>query len=60
MFFLLLNIHPAYLIWTCWYPIYDFLYVTSKRFINKKIYKADILHLHHYVFENFLDKNLSL
>ena len=49
-----LNIHPAYLIWTCWYPIYDFLYVTSKRFIEgKKIYKADKLHFHHYVFEKF-------
>ena len=30
------NIHPAYLIWSCWYPVYDFLYVTSKRLINKR------------------------
>ena len=46
------NIHPGYLIWTCWYSIYDFLYVTSVRFVEgKKIYKADKLHLHHYIFE---------
>ena len=46
------QIHPAYLIWACWYPVYDFLYVTSKRFIErKKIYKADRLHFHHYIYK---------
>ena len=43
-----------------WYPIYDFLYVTSKRFIEGKKYIADKLHFHHYVFEKFKRQNLSL
>ncbi len=44
------NIHPAYLIWSCWYPVYDFLYVTSKRLINKKgFYKPDNSHFHHII-----------
>ena len=42
------NIHPSYLIWACWYAVYDFLYVTIKRIINKKkFYFADKSHLHH-------------
>ena len=53
-------IHPAYLIWSCWYPIYDFLYVTFKRFIEgKKIYKADKLHLHHFIFEKLNRQKLK-
>ena len=42
------NIHPSYLIWACWYPVYDSLYVTFKRVFNKKkFYSADRTHLHH-------------
>ena len=41
------NIHPAYLIWMCWYPVYDFLSVTIIRIIKKtKFYLPDNLHLH--------------
>ena len=51
------NIHPAYLIWICWYPVYDFLYVTFYRTINKKLfYIADNNHFHHAIF-NFYKKS---
>jgi UDP-N-acetylmuramyl pentapeptide phosphotransferase/UDP-N-acetylglucosamine-1-phosphate transferase len=44
------KIHPSYLIWICWYPIYDFLFVTKKRLINKKkFYLADKNHFHHFI-----------
>jgi UDP-GlcNAc:undecaprenyl-phosphate/decaprenyl-phosphate GlcNAc-1-phosphate transferase len=50
-FYKIYNIHPSYLIWTCWYPIYDFLYVTFKRIIKRQtFYVADNKHLHHIVF----------
>lgn len=46
------NIHPAYLIWSCWYPVYDFLYVTCERIIKKKtFYQADNNHFHHIIFK---------
>ena len=46
------NIHPAYLIWICWYPVYDFLYVTIYRLINnKKFYTPDNIHLHHLIMD---------
>lgn len=46
------NIHPAYLIWMCWYPVYDFLYVTIYRLINnKKFYTPDNIHLHHLIMD---------
>jgi len=42
------NIHPAILIWPLWYPVYDFLFVSINRLINKKsIFKPDNTHLHH-------------
>ena len=42
------SIHPALLIWSCWYPVYDFLYVTLNRFINQKEFaKPDDTHFHH-------------
>lgn len=48
------KIHPSYLIWACWYPIYDFLYVTSKRLLDKKnFYEADNNHLHHIILKYF-------
>ena len=31
------NIHPVYLIWPLWYPVYDFLSVCINRLIKKKI-----------------------
>lgn len=42
------NIHPSYLIWSVWLPVYDFLDVTIFR-IKKglKFYNADQRHLHH-------------
>ena len=42
------NIHPAYLIWSCWLPVFDFIYVTFYRIIkNKKFFEADKKHFHH-------------
>lgn len=51
------NIHPSYLIWACWFPVYDFLYVTFNR-LKKKINfsKPDKTHLHHDIFY-FLNQN---
>ena len=44
------NIHPAFLIWVCWLPIYDFLYVTFKRLsIKRNFSHQDKTHLHHYI-----------
>jgi UDP-GlcNAc:undecaprenyl-phosphate GlcNAc-1-phosphate transferase len=48
------NIHPAILIWPLWYPVYDFLFVSINRLINKKsIFKPDNTHLHHLVSNKF-------
>lgn len=48
------NIHPAFLIWSCWLPIYDFLYVTINRIVKKKDFSnPDKSHLHHHIFEHF-------
>jgi len=48
------SIHPALLIWVCWLPIYDFLYVTLNRFVKKQdFYNPDKSHLHHYVLKYF-------
>lgn len=42
------NIHPAFLIWSCWLSIYDFLYVTLYRIKNnKKFFNPDQNHFHH-------------
>ena len=47
------GIHPVYLIWPLWYPVYDFLFVSINRAINKKsIFSADNSHLHHKVLKN--------
>ena len=44
------DIHPAYLIWACWLPVYDFLHVTFYRFLNKiNFSNPDKSHLHHYI-----------
>ena len=48
------NIHPAILIGPLWYPVYDFLFVSINRLINKKsIFKPDNTHLHHVVSNKF-------
>jgi len=48
------DIHPAYLIWFCWYPVFDFLSVTIHRVLNgKKFYSADKIHLHHLILKKY-------
>ena len=44
------GIHPAYLIWSCWLPVYDFIYITFLRIAeNKKFYEPDRRHFHHII-----------
>jgi UDP-GlcNAc:undecaprenyl-phosphate GlcNAc-1-phosphate transferase len=44
------KIHPAFLIWSCWYPVCDFLSVSLRRILKKKnITRPDKFHFHHYV-----------
>tara|TARA_B100000900_G_C20490946_1_gene679537 strand:+ start:45 stop:956 length:912 start_codon:yes stop_codon:yes gene_type:complete len=48
------GIHPAYLIWPLWYPVYDFLFVSINRILKKKsILLSDNSHLHHHIFNYF-------
>jgi len=48
------SIHPVYLIWPLWYPVYDFLFVSTNRAILKKsIFSADNSHLHHKILIKF-------
>jgi UDP-GlcNAc:undecaprenyl-phosphate GlcNAc-1-phosphate transferase len=48
------GIHPVYLIWPLWYPVYDFLFVSINRAILKKsIFSADNSHLHHKILTKF-------
>lgn len=54
------NIHPAFLIWACWLPIYDFLYVTFKRVSKKKIFhNPDKSHFHHQILNYFSNNHLK-
>mgnify|MGYP001198035623 CR=1 FL=1 len=54
------NIHPVYLIWPLWYPIYDFLFVSINRAILKKsIFSADNSHLHHKILNKFKKNHLN-
>jgi UDP-GlcNAc:undecaprenyl-phosphate/decaprenyl-phosphate GlcNAc-1-phosphate transferase len=54
------NIHPAILIWPLWYPVYDFLFVSINRLINKKsIFKPDNTHLHHKINNKFNGNRIS-
>ena len=54
------NIHPAFLIWACWLPVYDFLHVTFYRLINKSDFSnPDKSHFHHYVLEYFSNNHLK-
>ena len=48
------KIHPAILIWPLWYPVYDFLFVSINRLINREsIFKPDNSHLHHVIKDKF-------
>ncbi len=48
------EIHPVYLIWPLWYPVYDFLHVNINRILNKKsIFVPDRSHFHQYIFYKF-------
>jgi UDP-GlcNAc:undecaprenyl-phosphate GlcNAc-1-phosphate transferase len=52
------KIHPAYLIWICWYPVYDFLFLTTYRIKTKKnLFLADNNHLHHILLKNYFYKS---
>ena len=54
------KIHPTYLIWPLWYPVYDFLFVSINRLINKKsIFGPDNSHLHHKLSKKFKGNNIS-
>ncbi len=54
------NIHPAILIWPLWYPVYDFLFVSINRLINKKsIFEPDNTHLHHIMYKILHGNRLS-
>ena len=54
------NIHPAFLIWPLWYPVYDFLFVSINRLLNKKsIFKPDNTHLHHVISYKFYGNKIS-
>lgn len=54
------NIHPAFLVWSCWLPIYDFLHVTINRFKNKiNVSQPDKTHFHHYVLNNFFGNQIK-
>lgn len=45
------RIHPTFLIWPLWYPIYDFLYVTSYRIKKREPFlKPDKSHFHQIIF----------
>ena len=54
------DIHPVYLIWPLWYPVYDFLFVSINRAILKKsIFSADNTHLHHKILNKFKKNHLK-
>ena len=54
------NIHPVFLIWPLWYPVYDFLFVSLQRIVLKKsIFSADKSHLHHKIFFKFKKNNIK-
>ena len=45
------RIHPTFLIWPLWYPIYDFLYVTFNRIKKGEPFlKPDKSHFHQIIF----------
>lgn len=59
-FNLYLDIHPITLAWSVWLPIYDFLYMTLYRLVNKKnIYEPDNNHFHHIILKKFNNNHFS-
>lgn len=54
------NIHPGFLVWTCWLAIYDFLYVTFFRLKRGiKLSKPDKSHFHHDILRWFSNNHLK-
>lgn len=54
------NIHPAFLIWACWLPVYDFLYVTLDRVKKKARFSdPDKSHLHHHISKYFSNNHFK-
>jgi len=54
------KIHPVFLIWPLWYPVYDFLFVTFRRIVKKKpFFNADNNHLHHKILKKFKNNHLK-
>ena len=54
------DVHPVYLIWPLWYPVYDFLFVSINRAILKRsIFSADNSHLHHKILIKFKKNHLN-
>jgi UDP-GlcNAc:undecaprenyl-phosphate GlcNAc-1-phosphate transferase len=54
------SIHPAFLIWACWLPVYDFLHVTFQRLIIRSNFSnPDKSHFHHYVLNYFKNDHLK-
>ena len=48
------NVHPSYLIWQLLYHVYDFLFVSINRLINRKsLFGPDNSHLHHAITKTF-------
>ena len=58
------KIHPSYLIWVVWLPVYDFLFVNLNRFYNKvSIFLPRKDHVHHvmlFLFKNDHKKTLFI
>ena len=54
------GIHPAFLIWACWLPVYDFLHVTLQRLIIRSNFSnPDKSHFHHYVLNYFSNNHFK-
>ena len=54
------KIHPVYLIWPLWYPVYDFLFVSTNRALLKQsIFSPDNSHLHHKILNKFNNSHLK-
>ena len=54
------GIHPGFLIWACWLPVFDFLYVTFYRMkLKRNFSNADKSHLHHHIFKFFKNSHIK-
>ena len=54
------NVHPSYLIWAVWYPVYDFLSVNFFRLAkNKNIFQPDKIHFHHLILKYFNNSHVK-